>query len=422
MADTITSPIPFADPSWHTDTTHPYYKDSHRRLQNFIRSYVDKEIAPNVDTWERQGFVPDQNFRRHASLGFLAAAVFPLPLGYFDGITLPGGIEPQEWDEFHDSILIDEMARCGCLGTVWGINGGATVGGAPLSVYANDAQKRNHLTPLLRGEQRHALMVTEPDAGSDVAGLTTTAEMSSDGKSYIINGQKKWVTQGMFATHALVGCRTGVSGPKGLSVFILDLSAKGVTRKKMDNSGVSSSGSAFIDLEDVVVPAANLVGEKNRGFEIIMSTFTHERLWVGITANRLGRVALEDSYKHALSRETFGQPLFSNQVIRAKFSMMAGLLESCQSLMEDLVHRSVRTPQVSFSPLAALLKVQAANNLERIVREAQQVFGGLGYSRSGKGGRVEQISRDVRVLVVSGGSEEILMDMIAKVTKRLARL
>ncbi len=150
--------------------------------------------------------------------------------------------------------------------------------------------------------------------------------------------------------------------------------------------------------------------------------FTHERLWVGITANRLGRIALEDSYKHAISRETFGQSLFSNQVIRAKFSMMAGLLESCQFLMEDLVHRSVRTPQVLFSSLAALLKVQAAQNLERISRESQQIFGGLGYSRGGKGGRIEQISRDVRVLVVSGGSEEILMDMIAKATKRLARL
>ena len=102
--------------------------------------------------------------------------------------------------------------------------------------------------------------------------------------------------------------------------------------------------------------------------------------------------------------------------------MMAGLLESCQSLLENLVHRSVRTEQLSFSPLAALLKVQAANNLEKITREAQQVFGGLGYSRGGKGWRVEQISRDVRVLVVSGGSEEILMDMIAKMSRKLANL
>ncbi|KAK1772089.1 putative acyl-CoA dehydrogenase [Phialemonium atrogriseum] len=422
MAGTTTSTVPFADPSWHTDTSHPYYKDSHRKLQRFIRGYVDEEIAPNVEKWERQGFVPEENFKRHASLGFLAAAVFPLPIQYLEGITLPDGIDPSEWDEFHDSILIDEMARCGCLGTVWGINGGATVGGAPLSTFGNECQKRKYLAPLLRGDQRHCLMVTEPDAGSDVGGLTTTAEKSADGRFYTLNGEKKWVTQGQWATHALIGCRTGPAGPKGLSVFIVDLSSEGVSRKKMENSGVNSSGSAFITLDEVVVPAENLLWKENAGFEIIMSTFTHERLWVGITAIRLGRIALEDSYQHALSREVFGQPLFSNQVIRAKFAKMAGLLESTQFLMEDLVHRSVRTPQLAFSPLAALLKVQAANNLEKISREAQQVFGGLGYSRGGRGGRVEQISRDVRVLVVSGGSEEILMDMIVKTGKKLVKL
>lgn len=152
------------------------------------------------------------------------------------------------------------MARCGCLGTVWGINGGATVGGAPLSAYGNESQKKEYLLPLLKGQQRHCLMITEPDgtelcphslsiriaharkAGSDVGGLTTTAEKSPDGKWFILNGQKKWVTQGQFASHALVGARTGPAGPKGLSVFILDLNSRGVSRKKMENSGVNSSG------------------------------------------------------------------------------------------------------------------------------------------------------------------------------------
>jgi alkylation response protein AidB-like acyl-CoA dehydrogenase len=153
-----------------------------------------------------------------------------------------------------------------------------------------------------------------------------------------------------------------------------------------------------------------------------LTAFTHERLWVGITALRLGRVAFEDSYLYSLKRETFGKPLFSNQAIRMKFAKMMGLLETTQAFMEELVYRSVRTPSIEFAPVAALLKVQAAHNLEKISREAQQVFGGLGYSRSGQGQRVEQISRDVRVLVVSGGSEEILLDMIAKQHEKLAKL
>lgn len=143
---------------------------------------------------------------------------------------------------------------------------------------------------------------------------------------------------------------------------------------------------------------------------------------MGITALRLGRIAYEDSYRHALKRETFGKPLFENQVIRQKFSRMANLLEPTQAFMEELVYRSVRMQSLDFSPLAAMLKVQAAHNLEKISRESQQVFGGLGYSRQGQGQRVEQISRDVRVLVVSGGSEEILLDMIAKEQRKLAHL
>jgi len=143
---------------------------------------------------------------------------------------------------------------------------------------------------------------------------------------------------------------------------------------------------------------------------------------VGITALRLSRVAYEDAYRHALKRKTFGKPLFENQVIRQKFSKMANRLEPTQAYTEHLVYRSVRMPGLEFSPLAAMLKVQAAHHLEKVSRETQQVFGGLGYSRGGQGSRVEQISRDVRVLVVSGGSEEILLDMIAKQQRRLANL
>lgn len=151
------------------------------------------------------------------------------------------------------------------------------------------------------------------------------------------------------------------------------------------------------------------------------AAFTHERLWVGITANRLARVALEDSFNYALQRKTFGRVLMDNQSIRHKFAEMGGLIESTYALMESLVVRSTKVPQMEFSPWAALLKYRAAHDLEKVSRESQQVLGGLGYSRGGKGARVEQISRDVRVLVVSGGSEEILMDMVVKQHLRAMR-
>ncbi|KAJ5243275.1 uncharacterized protein N7469_001602 [Penicillium citrinum] len=358
MTSALTSDIPGADPAWHTQNDHPFYKPSHHRLQRFVREYVDTYIAPNVEGWEKAGEIPAEVFKRHASLGFLAVSAFPLPKDYLSGVDLPAGLSMDEWDEFHDAIIIDEMARCGYLGTVWGINGGAAVGGPPLHHYGTAEQKKKYLAPLLRGEQRHCLGVTEP------------------------------------------ATRTGPPTAKGISVFIVPLNSKGISRRKMENSGVNSSGSTFMELDDVVVPVGNMLGKENQGFEIIMSTFAHERLWVGITA---------------LST-------IPSRVIRQKFSRMANLLEPTQAYMEHLVYRSVRMPGLEFSPLAAMLKVQAAHHLEKVSRETQQVFGGLGYSRGGQGSRVEQISRDVRVLVVSGGSEEILLDMIAKQQRRLANL
>jgi alkylation response protein AidB-like acyl-CoA dehydrogenase len=142
---------------------------------------------------------------------------------------------------------------------------------------------------------------------------------------------------------------------------------------------------------------------------------------MGINALRLARVSLEDAHEHALRRETWGKKLIENQLLRVKFTEMALLIETCHSLMENVVQRSqvVSASDVELGTWAGILKVQAARTLEKVNREAQQVFGGLGYSRGGAGGRVEQISRDVRVIVVSGGSEEILLDMIIKLQRRL---
>ena len=149
-----------------------------------------------------------------------------------------------------------------------------------------------------------------------------------------------------------------------------------------------------------------------------MSNFNHERLWLGVTALRMARVCCEDAYSHAISRHTFGQPLISNQVIRAKFTDMGRAIETTWALVENMVfHSTTVTPEQREQDLAAwyaLIKVQAGRTLEKVNREAQQILGGLGYSRGGRGGRIEQISRDLRVLVVGGGSDEILTDLVAR--------
>lgn len=205
----------------------------------------------------------------------------------------------------------------------------------------------------------------------------------------------------------------------------------------MKNSGVNASGSTFIEFDNVEIPVENLVGEENQGFRYIMSCefctlftplignqiveistttdFNPERLIMAAESLRLARICAEDAYTHAITRETFGSKLFDNQIIRAKFSKFGQLIEPSFSFMEQLaytVESSKKTGQdVSIGGMTALLKVMSTRCLEKVCREPQQVMGGAGYNRSGKGARIEQISRDMRVYAVGGGSAEIMGDL-----------
>lgn len=228
--------------------------------------------------------------------------------------------------------------------------------------------------------------------------------------------------------------RTGGPGREGVSALIIPLKARGVTCTKIENSGVHASGSTYIEFDEVQVPVSNLLGAENRGFDIIMSNFNHERLWLACTSLRMARVCVEDAHAHALRRETFGKPLIANQVISAKFASFARDIEPVHAYMESLVYmieherkrkaqRAAGQADLNIGGMIATLKTGAGRALERVNREAQQIMGGAGYSRTGKGARIEQISRDVRVMVVGGGSDEILSDLAVKLeTKELQRL
>ncbi|KAK3684411.1 hypothetical protein LTR37_020317 [Vermiconidia calcicola] len=242
------------------------------------------------------------------------------------------------------------------------------------------------------------------------------------GDVYIVNGAKKWVTNGIFADYCTAAVRTGKAGRDGISALVIALKASGVAVRAMQNSGVSASGSTYIEFDDVEVPVVNLLGRENPGFEIIMSKFNHERLWLACTSLRMARCCVEDAYAYANNRETFGHKLISNQTIQAKFSAMGRAIEPAHAYMEQLLGMMMHNGPAANDPylggLVASLKVQAGRTLGFVVREAQQVLGGVGYSRTGKGARVEQISR---VMVVGGGSEEVLESLAIKQEMKAVR-
>jgi len=367
--------------------------------------------------------VPQNVLDRFVSLGLMVPGVSQ---GYRQGRPLPCGIPEEEWDTFHDLILAEELHRCPSVGVIWGLNGGNGIGVPPIVKFGTPEQKRKFLPKVVSGQIRFCLGITEPVAGSDVASIQTTAQLSEDGSHYIVSGQKKWITNGLWADYVTTAVRTGSTGAKGISVLIIPLKGvKGVSTRKLRNSGVNASGSTFIEFDEVVVPKENLIGKENQGFKIIMSNFNAERLSLAIGAVTLARTCFVESYKRALQRRTFGHLLIENQVIRAKFASMARAIESCNAWIEQLTagywalhkqpqslnHATLERAESRLGSQIALLKVQAGKVLEHSCREAQQIFGGLGYSQEGPGSVVEQISRDLRVFVVGGGSEEIMEDM-----------
>ncbi|OJD19654.1 hypothetical protein AJ78_00386 [Emergomyces pasteurianus Ep9510] len=410
----VGSIAPYAEPLWHSRDSSPYYNESHKKLRIFVRDYVENHLMPYAEQYEKQGFVPPEALKLHVEKGF--TIIKPTKREYMGGLSLPAGIEPEEWDVFHNLVMTDELNRVGYTGVLWGLFGGNNIGCPPILNFGNEAQRLKYLPGVSRGEIRFCLGITEPDAGSDVANIRTTA--TRRGNKYVVNGAKKWITNGIWADYCTAAVRTGGEGRRGISLLIIPLTAKGVTRRRMENSGVNASGSTFLEFDEVEVPVENLIGSENDGFKYIMSNFNPERLSLASSCIRLSRVCVEDAYNYAITRETFGQPLIANQIIRAKFSKFGRLIEPCQAFLEQLaytVHVAAKTGQeVNVGGMTALLKVMSTRCLEKVCREAQQVMGGAGYNKSGKGARIEQISRDVRVYVVGGGSEEILSDLAVR--------
>lgn len=206
----------------------------------------------------------------------MAASIFPLAADHLGNLRLPGGIVPSAWNEFHDLVFMDEVARCGYLGVVFGIACGNVIGAPPIIRFGTAAQKRKYVPDILNGKIRFCLAVTEPDAGSDVAGLKTTAVRRGD--KYIVNGAKKWITNGLWADYCTAAVRTGGKGHNGISALIIPLNSPGVTRRKLYNSGVSASGKRKPTAKRSQVRDETLTYGGNKALRISSSTMLKFRL------------------------------------------------------------------------------------------------------------------------------------------------
>ena len=419
--------IPYGDPNWYQDWNSPYYNDSHRRFRAYLRDFVEREIMPYTHEWDEAKKFPKELFKKLADaglLGFCAGAPWP---SEYCGTNLAGGtVSVEEYDHFHELIFGDELSRCGSGGIIWGLLGGLSIGLPPVLRFGSQYLKDKVGPGCLNGDKVICLAITEPYAGSDVANLLTEAKKTEDGKHYIVNGEKKWITNGVFADYFTVAVRTGGPGMKGVSLLLIERTMPGVTTRQMKCSGVWPSGTTYITFEDVKVPVENIIGKENKGFRYIMLNFNSERLAISIQASRFARVCLEEAIKHAYRRKTFGKRLIDHPVIRMKIAHMARQCEATHAWLENIVYQmdtmSYQEQQVRLGGPIALLKAQTTITFEYCAREAAQIYGGLAYTRGGQGEKVERLYREVRAFAIPAGSEEIMLDLGVRQAMRFATL
>ncbi|KXH28088.1 acyl-CoA dehydrogenase domain-containing protein [Colletotrichum salicis] len=412
------NPAPFAEPAWYNTLASPYYNESHRRVRDYVRKYIEEHIAPHIQEWEEKGHVPDEA-RVHFAKSGLA---FPeLPRRYAGDIPLPGDVPAEKWDIFHSLVVSYEASRIWAAGVSVGLNGGTTIGVPPVIHHGTEEQKKWWLPGIITGKTSFCLGCTEPTGGSDLANLKTTAIKSDDGKYYTVNGHKKWITGAIRASHMTTAVRTGGPGIKGISVLVVPLDLPGVSRRKISNSGWNAGDSTWVTLDNVKVPVNHLIGQENTGFQYIMTNadktdFNKERFILAVLMNGQARVCLEDAWAYAMDRHTFGKPLMYHQIIRHKLITMARYIESHWAWLEQIAYHAHTTGSMGteLASRIAMAKIHGGRLLELSNREAQQIFGGAGYQRGGVGARVEQISRDLRVNIVGGGSEEIITDLAVR--------
>ncbi|KAI9294847.1 acyl-CoA dehydrogenase NM domain-like protein [Neoconidiobolus thromboides FSU 785] len=419
--------VPFGDPSWYQDWNSPYYNESHRKLRKAVREFVDREIMPNVHEWAEANSVPKEVLTRCSKLGIASAFCGKTVVQRHQKEPVMGIVEPKDFDAFHSFIVLDEFSRCGSGGLTWALNGGMAIGLPPVVYFGSKELQDKIVQPCLRGEKFMSLAVTEPYAGSDVANLQCSAKRTPDGKHYIVNGEKKWITNGTFADYFTVAVRTSDKpGMEGISLLLLERNMPGLDTRQMKCTGVWGSGTAFVNFNNVKVPVENLIGEENKGFRYIMFNFNNERLGLVYQANRFARVCYEEAFKYAHQRKTFGKRLVDHAVIRNKLAHMARNIEATHHWIEATIHQfDTFSPKKQATDLAgpiALLKAQATQTFALCATEATQIFGGLAYTRGGRAEKVERLYRDVRAMTIPGGSEEIMLDLGIRQSMKLAQL
>ena len=375
-------------------------REARTALTDAVERFARSEIAPHVTEWDAAGEFPRQLYRRAAELGLLGIG-YPEALG---GTPAPYALRLALWRA---------LCRYGTSGGVQASLLSHNIGLPPVVALGSAALQREVVPSVLAGEKISALAITEPGGGSDVAAVKTTARREGD--EYVVDGEKIFITSGMRADWITVAVRTGEAGSKGaggLSLLLVPGDSKGLSRTRLDKMGWLCSDTAQLHFDGVRVPARYLLGEEGSGFKAIMGNFNGERF--GIAAGALGfaEACYDEALAWARQRKTFGQALVEHQVIRHKLVDMQQRIRATAAWLEQLAARADAGDMgADWVGEVSTLKNQATQTMQFCADAGVQILGGMGFMR---GTVCERIYREVKVITIGGGTEEIMKELAAR--------
>ncbi len=371
------------------------FTEEHELLRQSMQKFIAKEITPNIEEWEKNEHCEKAMFAKMGEKGFFAAS-FPEEYG---GSGL---------DFWAAVVITRELAHANIAGLAMSLYAHTYLPLPLLVALGTDEQKRDYLVPALKGEKISALAITEPGAGSDVAGITTSAKDMGD--HYLVNGSKMFITNGNLADFIVVVVKTGEG--MNISLLIIDTNTEGFSSIAVKNKlGMHSSDTAQLFFENCKVPKSAIIGQEGHGFYYIMNNFQEERLLASVTGMYVAEWALGKAKQYALERKAFGREIAKFQVIRHKIAQMAITVEVCRSIAFRAVAEFIEEGNKA-ETIITMAKAFISEESIKVINDALQIHGGVGYTEDYG---IARAWRDARLLTIGAGTTEIMHEILGKV-------
>lgn len=372
-----------------------YFTEEHEFFRKSFQDFLQKEVVPHIEKWEKTGHIERFIWEKFGEMGYF-------------GIYQPEEYGGLDLDLFYTVIFLEELQKINSGGFAAAMWAHAYLAMTHLKKEANPQQKEKYLAPSIAGQMIGCLCITEPFGGSDVSGMRSTAV--KEGDHYILNGSKTFITNGVYSDYLIVAAKTAPElGNKGISIFVVDRDAEGVSATKLDKLGWRASDTGEIAFDNVSVPLENLLGEENKGFPYIMQHFALERLIMAINAHARSEFALDYAVQYMKDRTAFGKSISKFQALRHRVAQLASEVEVCKTFNYVTAKRLNDGEYVVKE--ASMSKLISTKVADEVMTECLQFLGGYGYMEDYP---LARLLRDSRLGPIGGGTSEILREIIAK--------